>query len=384
MVDPRVLARLPNVPKPSLPDISYSSAIGRWSGVGPYYAMFPVPFAFEVVSRYSKPGGAVLDPFAGRASSIYAAAAQGRTGYGIEINPVGWLYGSVKLAPATKGRVLKRVEEIGKISNRVSQHMVNKLPEFFHLAYGQDVLKYLIAARKHLKWETSRIDATLMVVLLINLHGRRAQCISNQMRQGKAMDPAYAVRWWKSKNLKPPELDPVKFLNTRIEWRYAKGLPELEKAYIERGDSIAVLKNLSNRRRDVGIPKFDLLFTSPPYHGITNYFYDQWLRIWMLGGPSEPSWSGKLWEKKFESKVEYRHLLENVFDGCAEYLTKDAVVYIRTDARPFTLETTQNILQEVFPKKRLYIVGRPFMKATQTALYGDKSAKPGEIDIIMY
>jgi len=346
--------------------------------------MFPVPFAFEVVARYSKPSGAVLDPFAGRASSIYAAAAQGRTGYGVEIHPVGWLYGTVKLSPAAKQCVLKRVEEIGKLANRVTPRTLDKLPEFFHVCYCQDVLKYLIAARKHLQWETSRVDATLMAMILVNLHGKRGSCLSNQMRQGKAMDPSYSVRWWKARKMKPPELDPVKFLNTRLEWRYAKGLPELGRGHIERGDSTSVLKRLSGRRRAAGTSMFDLLFTSPPYYGITNYFYDQWLRIWMLGGSSEPSWSGKLWEKKFESKLEYRHLLEKVFEGCAENLTDDAVVYIRTDAREFTLETTCEVLQETFPKKRMYIVGRPFMKATQTALYGDKAIKPGEIDIVMH
>ena len=53
---------------------SYSTAVGRWMGLGPYYAMFPMKFAFDVVNEFSRPGAAVLDPFAGRASSVYAAA----------------------------------------------------------------------------------------------------------------------------------------------------------------------------------------------------------------------------------------------------------------------------------------------------------------------
>ena len=68
--------------------LSLSTAIGRWSGLGPYYAMFPKEFAFKVVENYSKPGDAIIDPFAGRASRVYAAAAMERSGVGIEINPV--------------------------------------------------------------------------------------------------------------------------------------------------------------------------------------------------------------------------------------------------------------------------------------------------------
>ena len=76
---------------------SSSNAIGRWAAVGPYYAMFPLEFAFDVVHKYSKPEQLVLDPFAGRASSVFAAATQERYGLGIEINPVGWVYGQTKL-----------------------------------------------------------------------------------------------------------------------------------------------------------------------------------------------------------------------------------------------------------------------------------------------
>ena len=58
-----------------------------------YYAMFPLEFAFEVVNTYSQEGDCIIDPFAGRCSSVYAGAVLGRNSWGIEINPVGWLYG---------------------------------------------------------------------------------------------------------------------------------------------------------------------------------------------------------------------------------------------------------------------------------------------------
>ena len=81
---------------------SFTTAESRWARFGPYYAMFPVDFAFEVVKKYSNEGDYILDPFAGRCSSIYAGGVLGRHSLGIEINPVGWLYGNVKLNPAKK------------------------------------------------------------------------------------------------------------------------------------------------------------------------------------------------------------------------------------------------------------------------------------------
>ena len=49
-----------------------SNAVTRWAKFGPYYAMFPIDFAFDVVSKYSKKGDYIIDPFAGRFSSVYA------------------------------------------------------------------------------------------------------------------------------------------------------------------------------------------------------------------------------------------------------------------------------------------------------------------------
>ena len=76
---------------------AYATAENRWAGVGPYYAMFPVEFADRVVRRYTAPGDIVLDPFAGRGTAIFSAATQQRTGIGIEVNAVGWVYSRAQL-----------------------------------------------------------------------------------------------------------------------------------------------------------------------------------------------------------------------------------------------------------------------------------------------
>lgn len=365
------------------------TAVGRWSGVGPYYAMFPVAFAFETIAKFTRPGDAVLDPFAGRATSIYAAAAQGRTGYGVELNPVGWVYAKAKLQPATQAWVLRRIEQVSVLANAITDAQVDELPEFFHHCYCRRVLKYLLAARSSLRWEdtletrASGVDTTLMAFLLIHLHGKLGTALSNQMRQGKAMDPTYSVRWWSARNMRPPEIDPVEFLRARVDWRYRKGLPVLSTAHVELGDSTTVLKRLAPQRRAQGKRIFDLVLTSPPYLAVTNYFYDQWLRLWMLGGEPSTVASGKKWENKFESKVNYRELLTKVFEGCAANVSDNAVIYVRTDARKFTFETTHDVLRQVFPGKSVRVVQQAYKKATQTALYGDKSEKPGEVDIVL-
>lgn len=361
-----------------------STAVDRWVGVGPYYAMFPVEFAFDVVRRFSKSGDGVLDPFAGRATGVFAAAAGGRRAVGIEINPVGWLYGTVKLKPAAKRNVLCRLQEVAtRAADRHFKDEMEALPEFFRWGYAHRVRRFLVCARQTLQWKDSRVDATVMAFLLTYLHGKRGAALSNQMRDGKAMSPDYAVGWWREREMKPPTVDPVTFLTKRIEWRYKKGVPECPRGEVRFGDCIHVLRRIHDdvergRRRS-----FRLLFTSPPYCGITNYHYDQWLRLWLLGGRPVPTRVSGRWTRKFESRADYVKLIDLAFEGCSAVMARNATVYVRTDAREFTLETTLDALKKHFPKRRMQVVRRPIARQTQTALFGDQRRKPGEVDILL-
>lgn len=360
-----------------------STPVGRWASIGPYYAMFPIPFAFEVVEKYCPPGGAVLDPFAGRSSSIYAAVSTGRYGCGIEINEVGWLYGKAKLGPAPEKDVLERNRQISMQSRGIRESRIKELPEFFHLCFQNAVLRYLLAARQWLDWRNDPADATLMAIILVYLHGAKEKSLSNQMRQGKAMAPEYSIKWWRENKSEAPEVKPLKFMTQRIRWRYAKGTPELQSGTVRFGDSVFQLDEIK-REMDIGsIPPFDLLFTSPPYYNVTSYHYDQWLRLWMLGHAPAPSKTGGDWQDGFWSKTEYRTLLETVFTKCSNVMKDDAIVLVRTDAREYTRNLTIELLTAIFPEKQLKISESPLTKQSQTSLYGDKAKKPGEIDLVL-
>lgn len=222
-----------------------------------------------------------------------------------------------------------------------------------------------------------------MALILIYLHGRREGSLSNQMRQSKAMHPDYSIRWWKERNMTPPDIDPVQFMIDRIDWRYAKGIKVFKDSKMILGDSTLKLKNLMKEVNSNKQKTFDLLFTSPPYYKITNYHYDQWIRLWMLGQDCKPRWTGERCKGKFESKSDYEVLLYEVFSKCQKIISEKSIIYVRTDARKFTLETTQAVLSKVFGNKKMQLIARPCLKETQTSLYGDKSSKPGDFDVIM-
>src|SRR2546423_1168911 len=363
--------------------MNYDTAYKRWSGVGPYYAMFPTNFAKDVVLSYTYLGQRILDPFAGRASSIFAGAAHGRRSTGIEINPVGWIYGKTKIRPAMADKVKLRVREIAQIARELPADAGNDLSEFFKFCFSESSLHFLSAARNNLDWRRTRVDRTLMTLILIDLHGVRSRSFSNQMRQSKAMSPEYSVKWWRKRKLIPPQISPVEFLEKKIKWRYAKGLPEIVKSTVFLGDSCQLMSRIQDQMINRDERSFKLLFTSPPYIGISDYHRDQWLRLWMLGGDPVFARNGEKHKGAFVSEKAYKKLLSNVFLQAAELMSKSGYVYVRTDARGQTFEITQEVLRQAFPLWQERIISSPYSKQTQTSLYGDKAIKLGEKDIIL-
>jgi hypothetical protein len=220
-----------------------------------------------------------------------------------------------------------------------------------------------------------------MALLLIDLHGKRDTALSNQMRQTKAMSPQYAIGWWKERNLFPPERDPVAYMLKKVHWRFEKGCLDSGSGRIYLGDSQSVLLRWKNRPPKT---KAGLLLTSPPYYGVTNYFYDQWLRLWLLGGPEKPLSLGEPCKRKFENKKHYVDMLCKVFAESNLVLKQDAVIFVRTDSRQFTRETTIEALEAAFPHKKLRSERFSQPSFTQTTLFDTDLESKGEIDFVMW
>jgi hypothetical protein len=344
--------------------------------------MFPARFADHVIEKYTTRGDTVIDPFAGRGTALFSAAIRDRHALGVEINPVGWIYASTKLNPPSHGRIAERVRELGKLASRF-RRQATKLPPFYARCFTPHVLSFLLAARSHLDWRGSVVDRAAMSFLLIDLHGKRENSLSNQLRQTKAMSPEYAVRWWNKRKLHPPKRDPVQFLLTKLDWRYAHGVPDVADSCVYLADSSLKLPAL-RYRASVFAPKgARLLLTSPPYFAITNYHYDQWLRLWLLGGATLPKSLHQKHRGKFLNSIQYRELLFKAFSRAKDLLAEDAVIYVRTDRRAVTAQVTRSVLRKVFPDHQVSRRLRPLNGQTQTRLFGNTIPRVGEIDLIL-
>lgn len=346
-----------------------STATGRWATLGPYYAMFPVSFVVNTIETFSPSGGRVLDPFCGRGTVPFVSKATGHESVGIDINPVAYVFSAAKTDPEPDPK--KLIVRIEEIAASVLLEDLEAENEFQQWAWCSQALGFLRAARRLLKWSDDRCDRTLMAIILVYLHGKLGNAISNQMRQSKGMAPNYSVKWWKDKGMEPPLIDPKSYFISRVEWRYRKGIVEGPHSEIILGDSASELSELNDR-------EFQFLLTSPPYCGVTNYRLDNWIRLWLLGGPSLPDWESS---QKYANSEKYAALLSSVFVAAKPLLSSDALIYIRTDSREFTRNTTLSIVRELWPHYRLFLHSET-PDRTQTELFGDHSPKPGETDIL--
>jgi hypothetical protein len=140
--------------------------------------MFPVDFANRVIQEYTDPGDWILDPFARRGTAIFSAATQGRFGLGIEINPVGWVYGRAKLHTGAREDVEKLIRWLGSMVPRYREQAA-ALPDFFKHCFCPAVREFLVTARSLLHWRCRRADWTTIALLLIDLHGKRKDSLES-------------------------------------------------------------------------------------------------------------------------------------------------------------------------------------------------------------
>ena len=355
-------------------DLSYKTAAGRWARLGPFYAMFPIPFVESVMELFAKPGQTVIDPFCGRGTVPFLAMVNGVDAVGCDINPVAWLYSKTKTKPHDGlAEVKSRITQIKREAQAEDSRPVN---DFQSVAFCEDVLAFVNAARRELNWKIDSIDRTVATLMIQHLHDKKGQGLSNQLRHSRALSPRYCIEWWHENGFStPPEVDTECFLHKRAEWRYAKGIPT------PRGTNVpTIILGDSAESLPEDADPADLVLTSPPYSNVTNYRADNWLRLWALGeGPSLPDWAT---DQKFSNPVEYESMLRTCLTATKLMTHEETIWFVRSDARVRTKNIISSLMCELLPNHRPYVNPAPYSGSTQTALYGDCEPKPGEVDLL--
>ena len=350
----------------------HSCAAGRWYGLGRWYAMFPAGFVHDTVTGLTDAGDTVLDPFCGRGNAPYAAAVLGRRSVGIDVHPLAWLWTQAKLSPEPQpARLLERLAEVAAAA-RPADRLARSA--FERAAWAPAVRGLLRSARRELDWRGSRTDRTLMAFVALHAQDKRGAGLSNQLSPSVAHSAEYSLRWWAQHGLDmPPEVDPVACLGAKIRRRYQHGTPALAPSSALLSDAAAALGEMPEASAS-------LLVTSPPYHAVTDYWNEHWIRLWLLGNAMRKDW--QLSARHF-SASQLRRMLFAVFAQARRHLLSDGTVLVRCDRRHATAEACVAAVEAAWPDREMWFRRSDAASVGVSVSHGRGGSRSQEMDLLL-
>ncbi|WP_406698652.1 DNA methyltransferase [Singulisphaera sp. Ch08] len=255
-----------------------------FNAICPYYTMFPLEFPMHHLSKHKAQLPTVYDPFCGRGTTIYAARKLGLRSYGLDISPIAAAIAQAKLASA-------KWENVVALAEKLVARTPKNVPEspFFGQAFSKKTLLQICSLREGLRVEkeVTAESAILRAAALGCLHGPlptgdgTPSYFSSQMPRTFATKPDYSVRYWRDRDMSPPNVSVVGVLTKKL-----KRITDLN------AESPSHFRNVKclDARKATSFGRIRgpiVTITSPPYYGMRTYVQDQWLRMWFLGGEDE-------------------------------------------------------------------------------------------------
>ena len=246
-----------------------------------YRACFKPQLPQFFISRLSKPGDAVYDPFMGRGTTPLEAHLLGRKPIGNDINPLSLALLEPRLAPPTLEEISARLD---LIDLTVAQEQFPDLEVFFH----PDTLKQVIALKEHLLRRSSAgeldpVDRWIRMVAINRLTGHSTGFFSVY---SLPPNQAVSIQSQRKINLARNQVPEPKSIAPRIFRKSASLLKDWHGLRAEHKvlDLQSILTT-QHANHAIGIPSnaVQLVVTSPPFLDVVNYQTDNWMRCWFLG-----------------------------------------------------------------------------------------------------
>jgi hypothetical protein len=321
-----------------------------------YLASFPAALAHAFISRYSRRGDVVLDPFSGRGTTPLQACAEGRIGLGSDLNPFAHLLTAAKVEPAAPAEARTRLAALrlawatdsaawlaladavqadpGPIGARVPSagsggapdDTANgePVPSEVAVAFHRRTLAQLLLIRTSLRLDLPT-DRFLAAALTGILHGKSASYLSTIMPNTFSMAPRYVRDFAARTDFHSPERDVFDGLELKLGRLYRQAPPQTPGVALL-GDARDIAARARAALRQRGLPdRARLVVTSPPYLRVVKYGYYNWLRTWLLGFDAAAI-DATLDDA--HHREPYLAFLRDVLAGLRPVLTDDAVVVL--------------------------------------------------------
>ncbi|HEX5149168.1 MAG TPA: DNA methyltransferase [Candidatus Limnocylindrales bacterium] len=301
-------------------------------------ASFPATLAHAFISRYSRPGDVVLDPFAGRGTTPLQAAAEGRIGVGNDLNPFAHLLTASKVEPASAPEARTRLARLRLAWPAVASNWEARaaaiqgdpeggpepLPAEVAIAFHPRTFAQLLYVRDALDLD-DRVDRFLAAAITGILHGKSASYLSDLMPNTFSMAPRYVRDFAARTRFQAGERDVFDCLGAKLDRLFRAPLPS--------GPGLSLLgdaRDAGVRARAAlrlrGLPdRARLVLTSPPYLRVVKYGYYNWLRAWFLG--EDPRAIDAALDDAHH-RAPYLVFLREVLHGLRPALTDDAIVVL--------------------------------------------------------
>lgn len=240
-----------------------------------YRACFKPQLPEFFISRLTRPGDCVYDPFMGRGTTPVEAGLLGRRAIGNDINPLSTLLTAPRLAPPSLREVAKRLAEIDwKFTGTLN----NDLLVFFH----PETLEKIHALRE---WFTVReaegkldaVDSFIRMVAINRLTGHSSGFFSVYTLPP---NQAVSVDAQRKINLKRNQTPPLRDV-AAIILKKSRILLLDDPVIAEREHHIMI--GNAEFTPEVATGSVDLVVTSPPFLDVVQYAADNWLRCWFAG-----------------------------------------------------------------------------------------------------
>jgi hypothetical protein len=240
-----------------------------------YRACFKPQLPEFFISRLTRSGATVYDPFMGRGTTLLQAALMGRRAIGNDINPLSVVLTRPRLSPPNIEAIAKRLKEIkwgfgGKIED--------SLLVFFH----KQTLMQIHALRE---WFFSReaddrldsVDDWIRMVAINRLTGHSPGFFSvYTMPPNQAISVAAQAKINEKRSQVPPKRDVPSVILKKSRILLSGEHPPLREGH-------KLFTASANRTPEIDGSSVDLVVTSPPFLDVVQYADDNWLRCWFLG-----------------------------------------------------------------------------------------------------
>ena len=250
-----------------------------------YRACFKPQLPEFFISRLTKPGDGVYDPFMGRGTTPLQAKLMGRRPLGNDINPLSQVLLAPRLNPPTIEKITERLESVDLSS---AAEVYTDLLHFYH----KDTLREIIALKEYLlerekNGTMDNVDAWIRMVAINRLTGHSSGFFSVY---SLPPNQAVSVKRQKKINEQRNQIPEYRAIKPRI----LKKSKSLLKDWYENdngremGDMLGILSTTDSRKAsEIPDDSASLVVTSPPFLDVVDYQGDNWLRCWFIGVDSK-------------------------------------------------------------------------------------------------